>query len=128
MQAAAQRLQQAAAALRQAQAEWQSKGSGAGQQPAAEPSEGTPGAGGKGVPSEVSGNGKPGPAGEADVDTTNLARLKKRLAGRKWGELPGTLQTEILQAAQKKPNSEYGELIRQYFKEIAKTQPATAKP
>ena len=61
-------------------------------------------------------------AGTAKVDA-NLERLKKRLAGRKWGELPGKLQTEILQAAQKKPNSEYADLIQKYFKEIAKTQP-----
>ncbi|MDB5338921.1 MAG: hypothetical protein JWN70_4540 [Planctomycetaceae bacterium] len=127
MQSAAQRLQRAATALRQANAQWQSKGSG-GKPQAGEPEEGAPGAGGRGVPSEKEGNGKPGLAGDADVDTANLARLKKRLAGRKWGELPGTLQTEILQAAQKKPNSEYGELIRQYFKEIAKTQPATTAP
>lgn len=57
-----------------------------------------------------------------------LERLKRRLAGRKWGELPGKLQTEILQAAQKKPNSEYGEQIRQYFKDIAKTQPVPSTP
>ena len=62
----------------------------------------------------------------ADLEDTDkqLQRLKRRMAGRKWGELPGKLQTEILQASQKKPNSEYGELIRQYFKEIAKSQPS----
>ena len=94
-----------------------------------QPGPGDPSGKGRGVPGEANpGNGKPGSNGDTEVDTGNLARLKKRLAGRKWGELPGTLQTEILQAAQKKPNSEYGELIRQYFKEIAKTQPATTAP
>jgi hypothetical protein len=63
------------------------------------------------------------PASDTVTDQ-QLQRLKRRMAGRKWGELSGTLQTEILQASQKKPNSEYGELIRQYFKEIAKSQPA----
>ncbi|MES2791819.1 MAG: hypothetical protein V4719_19520 [Planctomycetota bacterium] len=127
LQAAAERLQQAAGALRQATAEWQAKGSGGSPQagspggPPSGPVEGGPGGGG--------GHDGKGDAGAADkVDAANLARLKKRLASRKWGELPGTLQTEILQAAQKKPNSEYGELIRQYFKEIAKTQPATTAP
>lgn len=63
-----------------------------------------------------------GPPQAEQIDP-NIARLKRRIAGRKWGELPGKLQTEILQAAQKKPNSEYADLIRKYFKEIAKTQP-----
>ncbi len=150
LQSAAQRLQSAAEALRKASSDCQCSKPGAGNGGSGKgspggksgtgvasngsPQSGQPGPGdpsgkGRGVPGEANpGNGKPGSNGDTEVDTGNLARLKKRLAGRKWGELPGTLQTEILQAAQKKPNSEYGELIRQYFKEIAKTQPATTAP
>lgn len=136
---AAQRLQKAAEALRQAVAQYQkSNGSGDNQsegnpdqqadasgnpQPsdAANPGQAKGPEAGPGNSANGSGKQTPEPMGDVDPE---LARLRKRLKGRKWGELPGTLQTEILQAAQKKPNSEYADLIRQYFKEIAKTQPA----
>lgn len=137
LQAAADRLQRAAEALRQASSQLKPTSPGTGQSPpanqggriiATERSQGAPATGGQGLPGDA--EGKPGTSqSDAGVgDDGNLARLKKRLAGRKWGELPGTLQTEILQAAQKKPNSEYADLIRQYFKEIAKTQPVTKAP
>ena len=41
------------------------------------------------------------------------------LSGKDWGKLPGNLKTELLQAAQKKPNSDYARLIKLYFREIA---------
>ena len=56
------------------------------------------------------------------VDLAQLEAALMRLAGRDWGQLPRHLQTEILQAAQKKPNDDYAKLIKFYFQEIAKTQ------
>ena len=46
----------------------------------------------------------------------------QKLSGRRWGELPGHLRTEILQSAAKKPNSDYASIIKAYFKEIARPQ------
>jgi hypothetical protein len=137
LQAAAQRLQQASQALKQAASQVQKQpGTGMGGQARGQKSEGQPDNEQHGdTPqdvdeSNVAGRGqqsttdsKTKPASDTVTDQ-QLQRLKRRMAGRKWGELSGTLQTEILQASQKKPNSEYGELIRQYFKEIAKSQPA----
>lgn len=136
LQTAAHSLQQASDALKQAAARVQKRpGTGMGGQVRSQKSVGQPGNEdlGKmpqdGDESNVAGPGqhvtdaKPTAAPDAAIDQ-QLQRLKRRMAGRKWGELSGTLQTEILQASQKKPNSEYGELIRQYFKEIAKSQPA----
>jgi hypothetical protein len=48
-----------------------------------------------------------------------------KLSGRRWGELPGHLRTEILQSAAKKPNGDYAGLIKAYFKEIARPQRQT---
>ena len=43
---------------------------------------------------------------------------------RNWGELPGELKTEILQAAKRKPDGDYARLIQKYFEEISKVQRA----
>ena len=65
---------------------------------------------------------------ESDFGNTDEARIValenhlKGLTTRNWGELPGTLKTEILQAARKKPDGDYAKLIRKYFDEISKTQ------
>jgi hypothetical protein len=59
---------------------------------------------------------------ESVVDFEKLDAELERLAGRNWGQLPGRLQTEILQAAQRRPNSEYAKLIKLYFQEIADSQ------
>ncbi len=60
-------------------------------------------------------------AGLASLSEKWGAELEK-LRSRNWGQLPGHLQTEILQAAQKKPNGDYAKLIKLYFEEIARTQ------
>jgi hypothetical protein len=132
---AASQLQRASQALKRAAAQVQKPVAGAGQQVAN--SDGAPQAGeasadGSSQPGEGSGAGQGQhqhansqlTPHQSDATDVQFERLKRRMNGRKWGELSGTLQTEILQASQKKPNSEYGELIRQYFKEIAKSQPA----
>jgi hypothetical protein len=75
-----------------------------------------------------------------NTDEARIVALENHLKGlttRNWGELPGSLKTEILQAARKKPDGDYAKLIRKYFDEISKTQkpeqpaapaPAGAKP
>lgn len=81
------------------------------------------------------------PAGNAPAETNqlpapvapDLAALQSKImqsTGRRWGELPGHLQTEILNAAAKKPGGDYARLIKLYFKEIAqprKPAPATRR-
>ena len=46
----------------------------------------------------------------------------KRMSSQDWGRLPGHLRTEILQRAQRKPNSDYAKLIKLYFRDIAKKE------
>ena len=56
--------------------------------------------------------------------SSELKRLEAelaRLSGRSWGRLPGTLKTEILQAARRDPNGDYAQLIRFYFEEISRS-------
>ena len=60
-----------------------------------------------------------------NTDEARIVEMENHLKGlstRNWGELPGTLKTEILQAARKKPDGDYAKLIRRYFDEISRTQ------
>ena len=60
-----------------------------------------------------------------NTDEARIVELENHLKGlttRNWGELPGTLKTEILQASRKKPDGDYSQLIRRYFDEISRTQ------
>ncbi len=112
---AAETLRQASESLQKAAQRSQRRG---GTQPAPASADGKPSSqpGGGGVAS-----GEPQPA-----DMQQLEAAVKKSTGRRWGELPGELQTEILQAAAKKPSSDYARLIKLYFKEIAKTQKVPA--
>jgi len=77
-------------------------------------------------------NGEPAPPGEpgaamanggGEADPADLGQLDtelKKQAQRNWGKLPGSLRTEILQGASKKPHPEYAKQIKSYFEEIAK--------
>ena len=65
-----------------------------------------------------------GNAGTGSSMASELKRLEAelaRLSGRAWGRLPGTLKTEILQAARRDPNGDYAQLIRFYFEEISRS-------
>ena len=111
----AAQLKQAADALSEAaQASQSSKGKSRGnsssQSASAGGSSSPQGTGGNGNQSEMSSG-----VGELDAEV-------QKLTGRRWGELPGKLQTEILNAAAKRPNSDYARLIKLYFKEIAQTR------
>lgn len=60
------------------------------------------------------------PEGVSQEDLQKLLPGLNQPGGkRNWGKLPGTLKTEIIQAAKKNPNGEYARLIKLYFKEIA---------
>ena len=123
---ASESLKQTAANLRQAMQQF---GMQPGQQPGQSAQQ-------PGQPSQQPGS-QPG-QNESDFGNTDEARIValenhlKGLTTRNWGELPGSLKTEILQAARKKPDGDYAKLIRKYFDEISKTQrpdqPAAAAP
>ncbi len=123
---ASESLKQTAANLRQAMQQF---GMQPGQQPGQNAQQ-------PGQPSQQPG-AQPG-QNESDFGNTDEARIValenhlKGLTTRNWGELPGSLKTEILQAARKKPDGDYAKLIRKYFDEISKTQrpdqPGTAAP
>jgi hypothetical protein len=64
-----------------------------------------------------------GSRADGPLDPATLDQELERLSARQWGQLPGHLRTEILQAARKKGNADYERLIKLYFEEIARTQP-----
>ncbi len=59
-------------------------------------------------------------AGVAEAATlTELQDLIRTRTGRRWGELPGHLRSEILQMSQGRYRDDYARLIQLYFREIA---------
>ncbi|QDT99163.1 DUF4175 family protein [Gimesia aquarii] len=57
------------------------------------------------------------------VDFSQLKTKLKAMSSRNWGELPGNLDTEILQGSRSKTDPEYARLIKHYFEAIAKSKP-----
>ena len=68
------------------------------------------------------------PAGVADADLTALQDLVRKKTGRRWGELPGHLRTEILQLSKGRYRDDYARLIQLYFREIAADAAKAEKP
>lgn len=63
---------------------------------------------------------KGGKAGVADPESLGeIQDLVRSKTGRKWGELPGHLRTEILQMSQGRYRDDYARLIQLYYREIA---------
>ncbi len=60
----------------------------------------------------------------ADAEMQALREEFERLSGRRWGELPGSLRTEILKSASRRSGGDYEQIIRRYFKELARTKPS----
>jgi len=57
----------------------------------------------------------------------------KKYAGKRWGDLPGSLQTKIVQDLRAKYGDDYSRIIKLYFEEIAstglqKSQPSASAP
>ena len=46
----------------------------------------------------------------------------KKYAGRAWGELPGELQTRVLQDMRARYGEDYARIIQRYFEQIADTR------
>ena len=78
-------------------------------------------------PSLAEGDSSPsgGFSSEPPNGTAELAEPKKQ-PQRNWGKLPGGLQTEILQSTQRKTKSDYSNLTKFYFDELATSQKQSA--
>jgi hypothetical protein len=57
------------------------------------------------------------PGGEPDREPASVDL--KKYAGKRWGELPGALQTRIIQDLKTKYGDDYARIIKLYFQEIA---------
>jgi hypothetical protein len=67
----------------------------------------------------------PGPRGAAaggTVDASMLPADQRQYAGKRWGELPGELQTRIIQDMKAKYGEDYARIIKLYFEQIADTK------
>lgn len=60
------------------------------------------------------------------VHIVDIEAHLKQLSTRNWGELPGTLKTELLDASRKRPDGDYAKLIRLYFEDISRRQTPAA--
>ena len=67
-----------------------------------------------------------GTGAQIQVDLSTLESHLKAMSQRNWGQLPGELQTEILQGSRKRTAGEYAPLIKFYFQEINRQQAASA--
>ena len=65
------------------------------------------------------GEGSGGGAPDSELSSARLDDLLKQRAGKNWGQLPGTLSTEMLQTGPDQKQSDYENLIKQYFQRIA---------
>jgi hypothetical protein len=99
MQQAAQALQQAAQQLGQ-------------QQPGDSNSQ----------PMQNTTSGPRGASGDGRIDESLLSPDMKKHAGKRWGELPGELQTKIIQDMKAKYGDDYARIIKLYFEQIADTK------
>ncbi len=70
-------------------------------------------------PSNPSERGAPG--GGA-VDTRLLPKELAQYSGKKWGELPGEVQTKITQQMKARYGDDYARMIKLYFEQIADTR------
>ncbi len=70
-------------------------------------------------------------ANQAFTAEAHLQALERSLgqgSHREWGKLPGTLQTEMIESAQRTRDPAYRGLIRRYFEEISKTRAPDLTP
>lgn len=75
--------------------------------------------------SSSSGSGNQASDFGTDQQLSDLVKLQSDLSNltkRDWGQLPGELQTELLESSQKKSSGEYSRLVRRYFDEISKSR------
>ncbi len=116
---AAQSLQEAAAALQQAARQLQPSP----QQRMSQLSQNASQQGRAGQPppnSEAANN--PGSDSSPGVNLTDLELHLQELSTRNWGELSGTLKTELQNTSRKRPEGDYARLIKLYFEDISRRQ------
>lgn len=63
-----------------------------------------------------------GASGQGKIDLSLLGKDAKKYAGKSWGELPGELQTKIIQDMKAKYGDDYARVIKLYFEQIADTK------
>ncbi|QDT90748.1 DUF4175 family protein [Gimesia algae] len=64
-----------------------------------------------------------GGGAQTSVDFSELKTKLQAMSDRNWGELPGQLDTEILQGSRARTDPEYARLIKHYFEAISKSKP-----
>lgn len=63
-------------------------------------------------------------ASDGEAHLQDLEHSLGRMSNRNWGKLPGNLQSELIESAQRRRDAAYGNLIRRYFEDISRTRPA----
>lgn len=115
-QSASQAMQHVAESLKQAAQQLGMSGAPSGEKgkPGDQPSEAS-----EGEPGDESGT-----AGRSPISLAELEAELSKMATRDWGQLPGEIESELFQSTQKKPDSDYARLIRQYFEEVSRRRTA----
>ena len=67
-------------------------------------------------------SGPRGASGDGRIDESLLSPDMKKHAGKRWGELPGELQTKIIQDMKAKYGDDYARVIKLYFEQLADTK------
>ena len=116
-QNASQSMQQVAESLRQAAQQL-------GMAPAPDGEKGKP-SDQEGEPSEGEPGDQSGTAGKNPISLVELEAELRKMNRRDWGRLPGTIESELFQSTQKKPDADYARLIRLYFEEVSRRRSAT---
>ncbi|MAX39181.1 MAG: hypothetical protein CME33_21770 [Gimesia sp.] len=118
-QAAAESLKRAAESLSQAATELKSKA-----QQGSDPGKGQQSQTASKNMAQGKGQGESeGGGAQTSVDFSELKTKLQAMSDRNWGELPGQLDTEILQGSRRSTDPEYARLIKHYFEAISKSKP-----
>ena len=116
---AAQSLQEAAAALQQAARQLQPSSQQSMPQLSQDSSQQ-----GRAMhpPPNSQASNNPGSDSSPGINLTDLELHLQELSTRNWGELSGTLKTELQNTSRKRPEGDYARLIKLYFEDISKRQ------
>jgi hypothetical protein len=82
----------------------------------------------QGSPGGNPGDGQSGDEGGQDF--TNLPDSQFNLQGnlRNWGQLPGTLKSELLESTRRTTDGDYAKPTRRYFQDISKSRSPEISP
>lgn len=115
-QNASQSMKQVAESLRQAARQL-------GMAPSSSDSNGKPGEQ-EGEPSDGAPGSQSGNSGKNPISLMELETELKRMSSRNWGQLPGRVESDLIQSTQRQPAEDYARLIRLYFEEISRRRSA----